>query len=91
MRYHDARMASPTAIAREIRRLLKERGDEKTICPSEVARSLAPEGWRPLMQKVRDVAAKLAAKGEVVITQRGRRVDPERARGPIRIASRPPE
>jgi hypothetical protein len=32
-----------TAIARTIRRLLRARGAGKTICPSEVARALAPD------------------------------------------------
>ena len=73
-----------------IRALLRERGPGKTICPSEVARVLAAANgdaaaWRPLMDRVRTIAAKLAQRGEVLITQKGEAVDALTARGPIRI------
>lgn len=60
------------------------RGADKTICPSDVARALAAE-WRPLMPRVREVAADLAARGEIVVTQRGTPVDALAANGPIRL------
>ena len=41
--------------------LLSERAAEATICPSEAARSLAANDWRPLMPRVREVAIELAA------------------------------
>ena len=57
-----------------------------TICPSDVARAVGPEGgWRPLMQPVRDAAARLAARGAVEVTQRGKVVDVATAKGPVRI------
>ncbi len=76
-------------------RLLAERRAEATVCPSDVARALAAD-WRPWMPRVRTVAAALAARGQVVISQRGIPVDPDSARGPIRIgrpraASEPPD
>ncbi len=74
-------------IARELRAQLERRGPGKTICPSEVARALGaskPE-WRSLMEPVREVAARLAAAGEVEWSQRGRRVDPRTVRGPVRL------
>lgn len=76
-------------IEQAIRTLLRARDASKTICPSEVARALAPEDWRPLMPRVREVAARMAASGEVVITQKGAPVDALAVRGPIRIASSP--
>ena len=70
-------------IDKTILRLLEGR---RSICPSEVARALRPDGaWRELMPRVREVAATLAGRGEVEITQRGRRVSPRGAKGPIRI------
>ena len=72
-------------LERAILRLLDERGAGKSICPSDVARRLRPDGdWRALMQNVRDAAAVLARRGAVEITQRGARVSPG-AKGPIRI------
>ena len=76
-------------IEQAIRKLLRARDAEATICPSEVARALAPEEWRPLMPRVREVAARLANSGEVVVTQKGAPVDALTARGAIRIASSP--
>ena len=44
------------------------------------------DDWRTLMAETQRVAAELAKSGEVEITQRGNRLDPELPlRGPIRI------
>jgi hypothetical protein len=76
---------SETAEAR-IAELVEARGPGRTICPSEVARSLAGEGdFRPLMPLVREAAATLAQRGELVATQQGRPVDVRSVRGPIRL------
>lgn len=65
--------------------LLATRDAASSICPSDVARDAAPDDWRPLMQPVRDAAARLAAAGRVEVTQGGRVVDVTTARGPVRI------
>ncbi|WP_370400793.1 DUF3253 domain-containing protein [Sulfitobacter sp. JB4-11] len=75
---------SPADIAAEIARQVAERGAGKTICPSEVARAFGDD-WRLLMADVRRVAAQMAARGEIVVTQKGIVVDVETARGPIRL------
>ena len=75
---------SAKTLEAEIRRQVMARGADKTICPSDVARALAAE-WRPLMPRVREVAADLAARGEIVVTQRGTPVDALAANGPIRL------
>ena len=56
-----------------------------TFCPSEVARAVAPDDWRPLMEPVRRAARRLVAAGSLEMLQKGRRVDPSTARGPIRL------
>ena len=61
----------------------------KTICPSEVARALSPEDWRPHMPAVREAAQRLVDAKQIVCTQRGKPVDPTTARGPIRLALPP--
>ena len=76
--------ATDEALESEILRLLECRSG-KTICPSEAARGIEPEGWRDLMEAARQAARRLVAKGEVVITQGGRVVDGSTAKGPIRI------
>lgn len=73
------------ALEGAILELLRERED-KTICPSEAARRVDAEDWRALMEPARQAARRLVARGEVEILQRGRRVDPSTAKGPIRVA-----
>ena len=67
--------------------LLSKRAVGKTICPSEVARSMAKaeEEWRALMEPVRQRAYELADEGRLEITQHGEVVDGRTARGPIRL------
>jgi hypothetical protein len=72
-------------IEQTILALLEQRAEGKTICPSEAARSLAPEDWRPLMDPVREVAYAMADDGRVEVTQKGEVVDGRTARGPIRL------
>lgn len=69
--------------------LARDRGPEKTICPSDAARAVGGEDWRELMDQARDIARELARAGDVEITQRGEVLDPDAAwRGPIRIRAR---
>jgi hypothetical protein len=69
--------------------LLDQRVPGKTICPSEAARALGgDDGFREHMDEVREAAAFLRARGVIEVTQRGRAVDPETARGPIRLGLR---
>lgn len=71
-------------IRSELLRLVRARGVDKTICPSEVARAVAGAQWRELMNSVREVGVQLAREGVIVVTQRGSVVDPMKARGAIR-------
>jgi hypothetical protein len=77
---------SDADIEKTILALLEQRDEGKTICPSEAARALAgDEDFRPLMDPVRRVAD---AMDEVEITQKGRAVELDAARGPIRLRLR---
>lgn len=77
----------PVDVALEgaIRTLLDQRARGATICPSEAARAVGPDGWQALMEPARAAARRLVAAGEVVITQGGRVVDPSTCKGAIRI------
>jgi hypothetical protein len=77
-----------SGIADEILRQTAERGAEKSICPSEVARALAPE-WRPLLPRVREAAVALAEAGRIDILRKGKPVDPRDFRGVYRLRIRP--
>ncbi|PZR91456.1 MAG: DUF3253 domain-containing protein [Stutzerimonas stutzeri] len=83
-------MTRPTDedLAETILRLAAERGDERTLGPIDVARALGgdhPDGWGPLMQPIRRVAVQLMKDGRLVITRKGRPVDPDDFRGVYRL------
>lgn len=77
-------------IETEILRRTGERGPQRSICPSEVARALAPAEaeWRRLLTPVRQAAARLATAGRVEILRKGKPVAPEAMRGVIRLRMR---
>ena len=75
-------------LERAIDALLDDRRAGATICPSEAARAVDPEGWRELMPAAREAAGRLAAAGQVEVTQRGEVVDVATARGPVRVRRR---
>lgn len=69
-----------------ILRLLDSRAEDASICPSDVARSEYPGGWRLHMDAIREAARHLARRELIEISQRGKRLDPDQAfRGPIRL------
>ena len=81
-------MPRPTGpqIEAAITSLLARRDPGKTICPSDAARALAGEDdFRPLMDPVRERAREMVSRGDLEITQSGRVVDPDTARGAIRL------
>jgi hypothetical protein len=72
--------------------LLERRAPGASICPSDAARALESDAadWRPLMPRVRNVAAALARQGRLSITQKGIEIDPQTVtdgtvKGPIRL------
>jgi ribosomal protein S12 methylthiotransferase accessory factor YcaO len=79
------RVDTERALENAITELLDGRAPGKTICPSEAARRVDPQDWRPLMESARRVAARLVEAGEVEMTQQGQVVDPATAKGPVRL------
>jgi hypothetical protein len=75
-------------IADEIIRQTEACGAGRSICPSDVARSLDPD-WRRLMTAVRRSAAQLAAAGRIDILRKGKPILPQDMRGVIRLRLRP--
>lgn len=72
-------------IRETILSLIVARGAGKTICPSEVARHLAPHDWRRLMPEVRAEAEALRLEGRLRITKGGEEVEALKVKGPIRL------
>ena len=77
-------IVTDTAIRDCLLQLVRHRGPEKTICPSEVARVLRGDTWRSLMDSVRAVGIQLYDAGKIAVTQKRYRVDPRTVKGPIR-------
>ncbi len=85
-------MVTEVELSEAILDLLASGADGATICPSEVARAIVTESdkdtgdeWRQLMDPVRRSARSLAHEGSIEITQRGKPVDPDNFKGPIRL------
>lgn len=70
---------------------VRELGRGQSVCPTEVAKSLFGLEWRGSMERVRNAATRLVFDGALVMTSRGRIVDPVEIRsGNFRLAL-PPE
>jgi hypothetical protein len=81
----DGRQKTEDRLELAIVELLERRAEGRTICPSEAARAVGGRDWRVLMPSAREAASRMAGRGEVRVTQKGREVDALSARGPIRI------
>lgn len=73
-----------TRIEAAVRALLHSRRPGATICPSEPARIVDGQSWRPLLPTVRATAAAMAARGEVVVLRGGRRLVRDLTTGVLR-------
>lgn len=86
-----------TTLSTHFTEKLSQRAHPKTLCPSEIARSLSAselqqlgvQEWRDLMPQLRSMAFEARDRGEIEILQRGEVVDESRGindvSGPIRI------
>ncbi|KIX94950.1 uncharacterized protein Z520_09260 [Fonsecaea multimorphosa CBS 102226] len=91
---------APSLLQQQFHTLLHSRTYPKTLCPSEVARSLSPSDlsalgvshWRDLMPRLREMAFEARDRDEVDVLQRGELVSGERrmedVTGPIRVRLR---
>jgi len=87
-----------TLLEATLLRLVTERGPEKSVCPTDVARAFTleatpgepdPEAWRRHLSAVRRAAARLAEAGQIDILRKGKPVPPAEARGVVRLRLRP--
>ncbi len=80
-------------IEAEILRLTTERGPDKSICPTEVARAIMPgpgDAWRQKLTAVRRAAERLAQAGQIEILRKGKPVAPTAVKGVIRLRQAAP-
>ncbi len=74
----------PKLLEDQIMVLLSQRGQGKTICPSEVLTEADKQNPEK-MEEVRQAARRLVAKGFIEITQKGQVVELSKFKGPIRL------
>ena len=79
---------APDVLRDEIMRQVTERGADKSICPSEVARAYG-DNWQRLMRPVREAARGLSQDGLIDILRKGKPIDPDTIKGVIRLRLRP--
>ena len=78
--------AAPAELETTILRLIGEAGAGRSISPTDAARALEPGAeWHVLMPAVRRAAVKLALAGRLVITRKGKPVDPSDFKGVYRL------
>jgi hypothetical protein len=65
--------------------LTRHRAPDRSICPSDAARVAGGSHWRRRMDLVRDVAADMAGRDLIEITQKGSVVHGDSWRGPVRL------
>ncbi|KIW11508.1 hypothetical protein PV08_10809 [Exophiala spinifera] len=88
---------APFDLSLVFSRHVARREHPKTLCPSEIARSLSRADlarlgvseWRDLMPRLREMAFEARDKGEIQVLQKGEVVPPDlgmdKVKGPIRI------
>ncbi len=69
--------------------LVTERGEGKTICPTEAAKAVSEAHWRKLLPDVRAEAVRLASAGDIAIYRKGKPVDPTDFKGVYRLGLPP--
>ena len=71
--------------------VIAERGEGKTICPTDAAHAIArlrgedELAWRRWLPPVRNAAKAMARQGRLVIYRKGKPADPDAVRGVVRL------
>ena len=77
---------SKQEIKNRILTFTKKRGPEKSVCPSEVTKDLFSDVWRDHVDDVRTAAGELQNQKLIKITQGGKEIRLDKAKGPIRLS-----
>ena len=56
-----------------------------SIEPAEVAKAMQPDQWQRVLPKVKTAALGLMRQGKLVITKKGKPIDPGKMKGVIRL------
>lgn len=56
-----------------------------SIEPADVAKAMQPDQWQRMLPKVKTTALGMMRRGQLVITKKGKAIDPSRMKGVIRL------
>jgi len=56
-----------------------------SIEPAEVAKAMQPDQWQRVLPKVKTTALGMMRRGQLIITKKGKAIDPGRMKGVIRL------
>ena len=56
-----------------------------SIEPAEVAKFLQPEQWQRVLPKVKTAALGMMRQGKLIITKKGKPIDPSKMKGVVRL------
>ena len=73
------------SIEETILDLLQNRKDGRSICPTDVAKALDPDGFQRKLGLVKAAAVGMARRGGLWITRKGKPVNPEKFKGVYRL------
>ena len=74
------------AVVREtILQMCREAGVASSVKPEAIAQAIYPEKWQRMLKRVRLMGKQMAVAGDLVILRKGQSVDPEEAKGLIRL------
>jgi len=65
--------------------MCREQGLAGSVKPEAIAQAVYPEKWQTLLKRVRLMAKQMAQAGDLLILRKGQPVDPEEAKGLIRL------
>jgi Protein of unknown function (DUF3253) len=87
----ESKAVTDAVLTSEILRSLAYRDRAVSVCPSQIARSVADDRvWRPLMPRIRGVLVQLVREQRVIVTRGTRVLSVEEIEGgPIRIRRGP--
>ena len=73
------------AIAARLAKVDPQALGKASIEPAEVAKFLQPEQWQRILPKVKTTALGMMRQGKLVITKKGKPIDPGKMKGVIRL------
>jgi hypothetical protein len=79
------RRIADEAVREAILQMCREQGVAGSVKPEAVAQAIYPDKWQTMLKRVRLMAKQMAQAGDLLILRKGQAVDPEEAKGLIRL------